>query len=327
MKPTMTHVTTLISALAAAGSFVSACQGEPSRQGAGGGSISGAGGGGISGAGGAGGESSSTGAPGGLESAWEGGACGQAVVRACAASLEQCGGDPGCARQLECLQQCPPPSRAPEASTCAAQCRPAPGSDAEAPYEQLARCVEQAERDACEQGGGAGEENRHPLLEQECPGSTETNACFQCEDTKCCQTYAACASDPACSAFNQCMKACTDPSLYACEVRCEGEHPGGLQKYAPRIACVTFRCGDQGQCSDEPRDDCARCIYGDKCARVAVECDIDPQCHLLSSCWATCATFDGDCQQACIDSHPEGKARFLESRECLAEACGIACLG
>jgi hypothetical protein len=311
MKRTIVHIITIVSPLVAPGLLASACQDEPSHQGA-------------AGAGGSG----ARGGSGSLESAWEGGACGQAVVQACAPSLGQCAGDPGCARQLECMRQCPPPAREPDASACAAQCRPPAGSGAEATYEGLTRCIEQAERDACERSEGTVEDaSRHPLLEQECPASEASNACDFCEDTRCCQSYADCINDPTCSAFNQCMKACTDPSLYACELRCEAEHPGGLQKYAPRLTCVGFRCGEQGQCSDEPRSACGQCLYSEKCARVTVECDIDPQCHLLSICWAECDTFDGPCQQACYESHPGAKQRFNDALDCQVEVCGIHCLG
>ncbi len=132
-----------------------------------------------------------------------------------------------------------------------------------------------------------------PVLQQTCAASTDPNACYKCEDEKCCRTYADCKASPECQAFKTCLQAC--PAGEYCEESCAKTHGAGLTAWAPRLVCMTVHCPQA--CSSAPVPDCVSCINAN-CAKEYAELESTPEGYLLQSCIAACTTP----LEACIDT-------------------------
>ena len=71
-----------------------------------------------------------------------------------------------------------------------------------------------------------------------CDGTGDCNTCATCAQTQggpCSDDVDACANDPDCGAFIECINPCGDQ---ACFDQCVQEHPNGVQLYAMLFACV-----------------------------------------------------------------------------------------
>lgn len=172
-------------------------------------------------------------------------------------------------------------------------------------------------------GGGAGGAPvyTHPLLNQECPASQETEACYVCEDENCCDSFAACANDPECVALQGCLAGCADS---ACWDQCHVDHAAGVAAWGARVGCVLVLCMEHGVCNQGSLSDCRRC-ENTQCGDAFVACSADADCYMISECVADCAVGDQPCAQACIDLHPAGAQLYDEYTLCTAGRCADSC--
>jgi len=203
---------------------------------------------------------------------------------------------------------------------------------AEAALSALRSCRKTGAGAACVECGGAPPDaaadagstgcSAHPLLCQQCGGSSETEQCPRCEDEKCCETHAACQADAVCNAYRTCLvDDCKSGSLVGCIDFCEQRLPGGYAKFARRLACVTMNCLYECQAPDQPEPEVV-CLR-DHCTREYVDCELVGDCSLLSLCIGTCAG-SSICIDQCKGSYPDGVERFgLLERCAIAQCSGV----
>jgi hypothetical protein len=185
-------------------------------------------------------------------------------------------------------------------------------------------------------GGSAGSAgaSRDPILDQTCPASTETNACYRCEDIHCCNTYAACAASAECGAYKLCLQACTNgtpdtgdvaknlPADQNCDLYCYNRHPGGLTLWAPRSACLEQYCYDTDACGTVPLNACQRCT-NQLCAKPQANLSKTPDGQLLLACNAACGTGGVACLSACLSHYPAASGALDAFGSCVTSQCPV----
>jgi hypothetical protein len=251
-------------------------------------------------------------------------ACGQCVHQSCTAEIASCGADPECAAYLSCLDGCPVAADGDVETSCEQACPRGSGSSAQAAINGIALCRTTggaAGCAACGTGSGGG---GSWILQQQCPTSAETNACYKCEDEHCCQTYASYAESPEAVAYKQCLTDCVNAQGQACFMTCYQEHPDGIERFAPRWACVSLFCGDADACGTLPLTSCELCT-NEQCAEPYVALVSDPTGYLLWSCALDCPDGDLACMQACSAEYPSAQPLLEAFLACSATSCGAEC--
>ncbi len=268
-------------------------------------------------------ESSSKGGggSGGSGEAYGASPCGLCVKDACAAEIDACSADPGCAQYLTCLYACPLDATGNADPACADACGVPDSSTAQAARSAVEACrAYGAGALDCPACGISG--NTHPLLNQDCPASQEVNACFKCEDEHCCETYAACKSDPECDALVTCIQACPDATYDACKADCEAAHPAGVAGFGARLGCLMVLCVEP--CAGVPPTPCAECV-NTRCGDEFITCWSNPECYHLFDCTTPCSPDDQPCFDACFAAHPAGVQDFNNYALCSTQACSAEC--
>ena len=125
-------------------------------------------------------------------------------------------------------------------------------------------------------------------------------------------------------AYKQCLADCLNASEPDCYMSCYQQHPGGIEAFGPRWACVEVFCGDSDACGDLPLPPCELCLNA-QCAEPYVELLSDPAGYLLWSCYLDCSENDQACVQACIDDYPSAQSLFEAFFACVSAACGAEC--
>ena len=162
------------------------------------------------------------------------------------------------------------------------------------------------------------------LLSQQCPASTETDACHRCEAERCCQTYEAYASNAEARANLRCLSACLDsvPGGESCEERCDAQHPRGTEAWAARQACISAHCTDP--CADPPvaPDPCLSCER-EHCMVELVAATGSKDGYLLLGCVGLCAHDDPPCYSECWARYPSARKMLDRSTECMVSRCPV----
>jgi hypothetical protein len=245
---------------------------------------------------------------------WGVSACGQCVHTACAAAVDACSADPGCAAYLTCLDGCALNALGDVDPACEAAC-PVPDSSTSRELEHsLTVCRIDGDGKGCPCGAPSS------IFDQQCSDSPETNPCWICEDENCCDTYAACQADPDCQAIAPCTQACGEDDD-ACFNQCFIDHAAGMDAWGPRFMCFTVECDEE--CAGETIDPCFGCTLRE-CERTEIACDSDVSCWLLAFCIGDCGS-DGACVQACNEQYPDGVALFEQHAVCAVDRCADVC--
>ena len=160
------------------------------------------------------------------------------------------------------------------------------------------------------------------VLEQECAASMETDACFICEDERCCDVYQTYLADDQSQAFFMCYRDCINIDGPMCAETCNQMHPGGIDNFAPRWACLQTFCFDETACANEPPDPCATC-GNENCAADYVELTARADGFLLWECTRECA--DAACGDACAQSYPSVAPLLENYFTCTELLCTAEC--
>lgn len=256
--------------------------------------------------------------------AWSTGQCGSCALTNCARERGLCDAEPSCVAHAKCAEACPADARGLLDAACLAQCPL---------VEESGGARVRAAYDSCLVGRGMSACDTCPLtklppsveriLSQQCQPSTETNACYACEDERCCETYQACVDEPECKQELQpCLVACKSDKR--CAAACYASHPGGVQTWARRQSCLVANC--KTECG-EPADACVACVIDGPCRETEVRCDSDEGCFLIRACIdATCPDVTDACVQTCKKSASEVSGRFFdEFVSCALLSCSDVC--
>ncbi len=94
---------------------------------------------------------------------------------------------------------------------------------------------------ACRQIADISDSPPEKLATSTCGLAYGTSTCAACVNASCCAPSMACAADPACSAYENCLGPCNgDP---ACRSRCTIDHPAGAASDVSALsACVASKC-------------------------------------------------------------------------------------
>lgn len=247
-------------------------------------------------------------------------ACGGCVKQSCSGEIGDCGGDPDCAKYLECLNACPLTANGDADPACERSCPRGTSSTAVAAQGKLAACRATGGGASCAScgavSGGTG------ILHQTCMASTETKPCFICEDQKCCDTYARCHANAECEAMKRCLQAC--PMNMNCDLDCYMQHPSGMVDWAPRITCLTILCAQECLTPPATVDPCTKCL-NTNCADAEADLESTIAGNLVSACIAVCPTADKPCIDACKAKYPSAAKPLETLLACSLEKCKTTC--
>lgn len=258
------------------------------------------------------------------KTAWATSACGTCATGKCATVRQTCDVEPSCAAHAKCVDACGAAPSGEIDAACIAAC---PRGDNEVATRS------RAAYDSCLQTTGPRACNECPkpppdptgledILGQQCGGSTETNACYKCEDLNCCKTYEVCANDPDCkNGVQACAKACGKDDK--CIGECYAKFPKGVAPYARKLACMSVRCVTE--CGGTI-DRCLECAVMKECRDTNTRCAADAGCFLIRQCLTeTCPTITDACLDACRAKQPASAGLYDAWFSCLAVSCIDVC--
>ena len=247
------------------------------------------------------------------EGAWGSTTCAACTFAACRQERVDCRAEPGCARNLDCVEACPGNGDGDPEPACVARCPIASSTAAETPRLALERCRRSGRATSCPTCAGAGRRRyTNPLLTSTCENATYDagpdatpvqEGCSRCISKRCCDARDACNAGLGCVPLKDCWAGCPDR---ACEVACYAQHDGSVGRLFGFLGCVEVRCGPECGYVKKP---CAACI-DDQCGDERVDCNADHDCFLLGECVAQCS-LGFSCVQACKAKYP-GAVSLLE---------------
>jgi hypothetical protein len=247
------------------------------------------------------------------------GACGSCVVDKCRQAREVCDAEPSCASHASCADKCPASSTGVPDKSCLDACPGGANSvaaRARATYDTCLLVTGPKACDGCTKPPA--DKSVLDVTDQQCGTSTDPNACYKCEEQKCCKTYEGCAAEPECKEQLQpCVKACTDAK---CVSNCYAQHPKGVLPWARRLTCMLVNCATE--CGGAPND-CVKCSSQTICRDTFVRCNADEGCFLLRACLdETCPDVTEECLTKCkAKVPPAAGALFDEWTSCAFLSC------
>lgn len=284
-----------------------------------------------SGTGGAGGSSSP--GTGGSTPGWIVDSCGVCFTQQCAAEVDACDADPGCASTYSCLKACAAdPADGPANEACAEACTVPDSSTALQAYEALDACrVSGSGVASCPSCRRVGGDNCAPK------DDPPTN-CALCAQRECCDTVSTLRADPEAVAFTDCIS----DSYDACDAdpgctedftefgpRCAALHPDGVSEYGGNLACILTNClgGDNCENPGDPVDPCLKCV-GDNCGDARSACYVDSACFFYDQCMTPCyvPVYDEECNAACDAQYGTGAVELWDAwQTCTLTSCEAQC--
>jgi hypothetical protein len=259
---------------------------------------------------------------------WPGTACGACVATGCGPQRQVCDTEPSCAAHTACADKC---AAAPDGAidaACLAACPSGENSVASKARAAYDACLVESGPKACTACPKPPGEPPPPndVLEQQCGASADPNACFKCEDTKCCHTYDACVAEPECKLQLQpCLKACGADGTAACRSQCYAAHPKGVAAWARRSTCIDTNCITA--CGGPQPDACFECAFLKECRDPHARCSADEGCFLLLACLDTdCPDVTDACVKSCKAKVPASAGPLFDAWfACTSVSCSAIC--
>lgn len=260
------------------------------------------------------------------EGAWGTTACATCTFSACALEHTDCRSDPGCARNLDCVEGCSATPGGDPVPACVDACPLTASTMSESRRLALERCRLTGGATGCPTCSAAGRRKyQNPLLTNTCegesydagPGATPTKErCAKCVADRCCMARQACRDDDGCYPLLDCDEACQDG---ACEDACLARYDGSVGHAFALSGCGAVRCQDE---CDGRANACAACTR-DRCGDPFIDCLSDHDCYLLTQCVRPCG--DVECIDGCNARYPSGREAFNALDECALARCGGPC--
>jgi hypothetical protein len=257
--------------------------------------------------------------------------CGVCVAQACQQQIQACSNDPSCTARYACLLSCPTAMNGDADPTCEARCPSVSGATGMLAAQELADCRVRGAGALCAACGHLPKDDggtQNPILNQQCPPSTETNPCWKCEAEHCCNTEQACLADADCQTLKKCISGCQNADggadgMDACSYACWQSAPRpAAAKLAAIETCVVVFCNGASLCG--PLDDCSSCDV-QQCLNTFVACKSDLDCNLIGTCIGACPFADGPCIDNCVQTHPNGAKLFDDEFVCSTSRCAQQC--
>lgn len=265
--------------------------------------------------------------PGPPSNAWALGTCGACVTSGCAPQRQVCDAEPSCASHAACVDKCPSDASGSIDAACVAACPRGDNTVASRVRAGYDSCITGSGPKACVASACPKPAGEPPplneVLDQQCSGSTETNACFKCEDLSCCKTFDACVAEPECKqGIQPCITACKADNT--CKAGCYAAHPKGVATWARRQACMTARCVTE--CGGTT-DACYDCGVRTSCRETNARCAADEGCFLLKACLdRDCTSLTDSCVATCKSKVPASAGPLFDAwYACIAVSCTNVC--
>lgn len=162
------------------------------------------------------------------------------------------------------------------------------------------------------------------------------NPCSICIETKCSAEIAGCASEPDCTGYLDCFRACPALPSGAVDETCEDACPDpssttGKTALGALIACRKEGAGlDCSECGAKvPIDECGVTALTDACPKCEEEkccvtraaCDANPTCLALIGCIKGCTPGDDACSNQCYVDNEAGVAALGTHLICVFSEC------
>jgi hypothetical protein len=258
---------------------------------------------------------------------WTTGACGTCAASACGSARTSCDAEPTCATHASCVDACAADARGLPDAACVEACPKASGEAATRRRVAFDTCVTRTASGSCPACAGGVPDagaSTPDVLTQTCGGSTETNPCFACEDTKCCKTFDACVAEPECKQQLQpCIVGCKADK--ECAAACYTQHAAGVPAWARRQTCIEVQCSTE--CNNgTPIDPCLKCVWQGACRDSFARCGSSAACFLAMKCLERCDPFSEKCLADCEAAAPAEDRALLEAwLSCSLSACAPEC--
>src|SRR5262249_35232620 len=140
---------------------------------------------------------------------WREGACGSCVLTTCSRESALCDAEPSCSKHAQCVEKCPADDQGNVDRACLAACPLAEGTAGTRARAAYDTCVTSRGPGQCAACTKPESPSTSAVLNQTCGASPETNACYKCEDERCCKTFQGCVDVPECKQQLQpCIVAC-----------------------------------------------------------------------------------------------------------------------
>lgn len=193
-------------------------------------------------------------------------------------------------------------------------------------------------------GGGAGGDGGGSSN----PASYLGSDCGVCVSTQCEDAIDACATDPGCATYLDCLFECPVTELGDADPTCDAACAAGGSSETERLraglaGCRAFGAGatECAECGvpttpqddtlnqvceprkEEPPTPCRAC-YWEKCCDTWDACynGENPDCDALATCVIACEEQELDpCVSACFEEHPDSVATLLEQSACSVSQC------
>ncbi len=193
---------------------------------------------------------------------------------------------------------------------------------------------------SCRQVIGIEDSPPEKLISAACGLPYGTTECASCVDTNCCSESSACASDPSCSQYFQCLGGCAVGD-WKCRAQCRYDNAYSAAAGMPSLYSCTVRncekaCGLECGAAEytlPPPDaaaSCQSCLVNNDC-NSARACTSAVDCLSWAQCYNGCST--PDCQQACAAADDAGAAlaAAIDPKSLCSPACAVgtnwACVG
>ncbi len=262
---------------------------------------------------------------------WGASACADCVNRACSEERRACSSDSACVARVTCLERCPLGPSGDLAPACAAACPAGSGAATQA----FESCRGRATRGCAACGPVVADAGLSPLadklLNQVCAPGTNADACTRCQESKCCDTRAACVGNPACKpGLTECLLGCSampeESAKHRCSIACYEKDLKAAAELGGLLACIIAKCPSASECG--PHDACSLCA-SERCASYYAECRATPECELISKCrLAECpppGAVTAECTQRCEARYPGGARLARDEEVCLLLSCAQEC--
>ncbi len=251
------------------------------------------------------------------DGAWGASDCASCTFDACRGERTTCQAEPGCARNLDCIEACTLTADGDPDAACVSACPVTSASASEDARLALEHCRTIGAATACASCAAArARRHTNPLLTTYCadgaydasPDDTPSQtACATCSSKKCCAPHEACVADPGCFAYQRCIGACGNTKS-PCATACEMQYDTSLGHFWGLYACngvlCNAECGFAGVVNQ-----CLACIY-ESCGDEQTACQADHDCKLLSNCIDACGAV-ADCQAGCRAKFSPGASGLL----------------
>jgi hypothetical protein len=168
-----------------------------------------------------------------------------------------------------------------------------------------------------------------------------TSDCGSCVARSCQEQIDACAADPGCASYLECLNACPTGPVGNVDQDCEAACPVADNSTTEGLKADLTLCRQDGpgsecgpcgvssileqQCSMSTETNACAICEDESCCETYIACRDDATCWALKDCLQACPQTDDACWDQCMADYGDGMDLFGERMTCIFAQCGIEC--